>query len=60
MGADRRVRFRKVAIVRDLGDTVEIGGGLSTAEWVIDNPPDTLQSGDSVRARRGGAADAGR
>ena len=60
MGPVRRVRLRKVTIVRDLGDTVEIGAGLSTADWVVDNPPDTLQSGDEIRPRRGGSGDAGK
>ncbi|MFI4941257.1 MAG: efflux RND transporter periplasmic adaptor subunit, partial [Burkholderiales bacterium] len=46
---DNRVVYRLIQISRDLGNTVEIASGLSTADRVIDNPPDSLEEGDLVR-----------
>jgi hypothetical protein len=36
-------------IGRDFGDSAEIVAGLSSADRVIDSPPETLQSGDQVQ-----------
>lgn len=45
---DRAV-IRQVKILRDLGAMVEVSAGLSTADRVIDSPPDGLRNGDRVR-----------
>ncbi len=60
-GADDRVTYRKVAISRDLGKTVEIQSGLQPGDRVIDTPPDGLADGDKVRisAARAKAVDNG-
>ncbi|WP_233888120.1 efflux RND transporter periplasmic adaptor subunit [Paraburkholderia flagellata] len=47
--AHRRVQLRDVTIGTDLGTRVEITAGLHAGERVIDNPPDSLASGDLVR-----------
>lgn len=47
--ADNHVAFRTIQISRDLGNTVEVASGLSTADRIIDNPPDSLENGDLVR-----------
>lgn len=44
------VRFRKVSVLRDLGKQVEVSDGLLAKERVINNPRDTLQEGQQVRA----------
>lgn len=44
------VRFRKVSVLRDLGKQVEVSDGLIAKERVINNPRDTLQEGQQVRA----------
>jgi len=56
LGRDGRAHLRRIAIGQDHGATVEVGAGLTRADRVIDNPPDSLQDGDAVRT--GGKADA--
>ncbi|MEX3980577.1 efflux RND transporter periplasmic adaptor subunit [Paraburkholderia sp. EG287A] len=47
--AHQHVQLRDVTIGTDLGTRVEITSGLHAGEHVIDNPPDSLASGDLVR-----------
>ena len=49
LGADGKVAFKPVQLGRDFGDTVEVASGLSPTDRVIDNPPETLANGDTVR-----------
>jgi len=49
LDAGNRVRIRKVAIARDLGNVVELGEGVTRADRIIDSPPDGLADGDQVR-----------
>jgi RND family efflux transporter MFP subunit len=49
VGAGGRVTMKPVTVVRDLGTTVEVAAGLTPADRVIDNPPDSLRPGDPVR-----------
>jgi hypothetical protein len=42
-------RIKTITIRRDLGRSVEVGAGLSPADRVIDNPPDSIRDGDPVR-----------
>ncbi|HEV7383958.1 MAG TPA: efflux RND transporter periplasmic adaptor subunit, partial [Phenylobacterium sp.] len=49
VGAAGRVTMKPVTVVRDLGTTVEVAAGLTPADRVIDNPPDSLRPGDQVR-----------
>jgi len=44
-----RVALKTVTAGRDFGDTVEILSGLSPAERVVMNPPDSLTAGQTVR-----------
>jgi RND family efflux transporter MFP subunit len=44
-----KVAIKPVAIQRDMGATVDVAGALTPADRIIDNPPDTLSAGDSVR-----------
>lgn len=45
---DRAV-IKPVSISRDLGHVVELEGGISPSDRVIDSPPDGLKDGDLVR-----------
>jgi len=41
--------MKVLTIRRDMGTFVEVGSGLSLADRVIDNPPDAIREGDSVK-----------
>jgi RND family efflux transporter MFP subunit len=56
VGADNRVRLEPVTIARDLGVAVEIAGGIAPGAAVIDNPPDSLVNGESVKVSGGQAS----
>jgi RND family efflux transporter MFP subunit len=47
--ASNHVRFKTINILRDNGATVDVGGGMSPNDRIIDNPADALQEGDEVR-----------
>lgn len=47
--ASNHVKLKTVTIARDLGAAVDVGGGLSPQDRIIDNPIDALQEGDEVR-----------
>ena len=49
VGPDGRVRLRRVTVARDLGTTIEVSAGLDPSDRVVDNPPDSLADGESVR-----------
>jgi RND family efflux transporter MFP subunit len=49
VGAGGRVTMKPVTVVQDLGTTVEVAGALTSADRVIDSPPDSLRPGDQVR-----------
>ena len=49
VGDDNRVVLKPVTISRDLGREVEIGGGLTPTDRVVESPPDGIASGDVVR-----------
>jgi membrane fusion protein, multidrug efflux system len=49
VGKDNRAELKPVSIATDLGTHVEIASGLNATDRVIDNPPDSLASGDAVR-----------
>ncbi len=56
---DNRVAYRSIQISRDLGSMVEVASGLSTADRIIDNPPDSLEDGDRVRVAQATAGPGG-
>src|ERR1700749_226446 len=49
VGPDDKIRFKKVAIARDLGRTIELASGLSPDDRVVVTPPDGIADGDAVR-----------
>jgi RND family efflux transporter MFP subunit len=56
--ADNRVLIKPVSLERDLGAVVEIASGLGPSDRVIENPPDGIGTGASVRLTGVGALDA--
>lgn len=52
LGADDTVSLRAVKLGRDLGRAVEVTSGLGPQDRVVLNPPDTIDAGERVRARR--------
>jgi RND family efflux transporter MFP subunit len=49
VGKDNHAILKPVTIATDLGTQVEIGSGLDAGDRVIDNPPDSIATGDAVR-----------
>jgi RND family efflux transporter MFP subunit len=49
LGAGDKVALKPVKLGRDLGDSVEVTTGLTAQDRVIDSPPETLRSGDTVQ-----------
>lgn len=52
VAADNRVVMKPVKIARDLGARVEIDAGLSANDHVVDNPPNSLVSGELVHPQQ--------
>ena len=44
-----KVMLKSIQLGRDFGDTVEVTAGLAPQDRVIDSPPETLRSGDTVQ-----------
>jgi RND family efflux transporter MFP subunit len=50
---DNRVVMKPIVIGADLGTQVVVTSGLDAHERVVNNPPDSLSNGDTVRVRTG-------
>lgn len=50
---DNRVLMKPITIATDLGTQVIVGSGLSAGDRVVNNPPDSLATGDKVRLMPG-------
>jgi multidrug efflux pump subunit AcrA (membrane-fusion protein) len=48
LGDGNKVVLKSVQLGRDFGDSVEVTAGLTPPDRVIDSPPETLRTGDSV------------
>jgi RND family efflux transporter MFP subunit len=59
LDAGNRVRIKKVAIERDLGNAIQLGEGVSKADRIIDSPPDGLADGDQVKVAQAAPRKAG-
>jgi multidrug efflux system membrane fusion protein len=55
LGANGRVAMKPITIGQDNGAFVDVATGLQAGDRVIDNPPDSLASGDLVRVAGAGA-----
>jgi RND family efflux transporter MFP subunit len=49
LDAGNHVHIRKVTIARDFGSVVQLGGGVTSADRIVDSPPDGIAEGDLVR-----------
>jgi RND family efflux transporter MFP subunit len=49
LDGNNKVVLKNVQLGRDLGDSVEVIAGLSPSDRIINNPPETLIAGDTVR-----------
>jgi RND family efflux transporter MFP subunit len=55
---DNHVVLKPVSIERDLGTVVQIASGLAATDRVIQNPPDGIANGDTVRVVKAASATA--
>jgi RND family efflux transporter MFP subunit len=55
VGQDGRVTVKPVTIARDEGATVQISGGVTAQDKVIDTPPDAIRTGDRVQVQTAAA-----
>ena len=46
---DNAVELRDIKVGRDFGTTIEATGGLTPSDKIVNNPPDSLVSGEVVR-----------
>jgi RND family efflux transporter MFP subunit len=49
LDSNDKVALKNVQLGRDLGDSVEVVAGLSPSDRIVNNPPETLAAGDTVR-----------
>jgi multidrug efflux pump subunit AcrA (membrane-fusion protein) len=56
LGADHRLSLKKLVIGRDLGNSVEVLGGIDANDSVVVNPPDALEQGEQVNLAPGNDA----
>jgi RND family efflux transporter MFP subunit len=59
VNAQHKVELRKVTIGNDLGNTVEITGGITAQDTLIANPPDYLVNGMPVTVQKSGGSTKG-
>src|SRR5712675_1246588 len=49
LDSNNKVVLKSVQLGRDFGDSVEVIAGLTPSDRIINNPPETLAAGDTVR-----------
>ncbi|MEH2478071.1 RND family efflux transporter MFP subunit [Nitrobacteraceae bacterium AZCC 2146] len=49
LDSNNKVVLKSVQLGRDLGDSVEVVAGLTPSDRIINSPPETLTTGDTVR-----------
>lgn len=54
VNSQNHVVLKTVTVAEDLGTSVRLNSGLSPADRVIDNPPDSIGNGDAVRVASAG------
>jgi RND family efflux transporter MFP subunit len=47
--ASNHVHLKPISIGSDMGNVVDINGGITLKDRIIDNPPDSIENGDPVR-----------
>jgi multidrug efflux pump subunit AcrA (membrane-fusion protein) len=46
---DNTVELRDIKVGRDFGTSMEVTGGVNSSDKIVNNPPDSLVSGEAVR-----------
>lgn len=59
VGPDRRIHLQTLTIGRDLGDSVEVLGGIKSEDTFVINPPDALEEGERVLIATNNAGSSG-
>lgn len=49
---DHKTRLQAITIGRDYGTTLEVITGLSPNDWIVLNPPDSLDDGENVNVKQ--------
>jgi len=49
--ANHRVRLQALSIGRDYGTSLEVLTGLKPEDWIVLNPPDSIENGEEVRVK---------
>lgn len=49
--ANHRVRLQALSIGRDYGTSLEVLTGLKSDDWIVLNPPDSIENGEEVHVR---------
>lgn len=52
VGQDDRARLQPLIIGRDYGTTLEVLSGLKPDQWIVLNPPDSLEDGQQVHVKQ--------
>jgi RND family efflux transporter MFP subunit len=52
VGSDDRARLQPLVIGRDYGNTLEVLSGLKPDQWIVLNPPDSLEDGQQVHVKQ--------
>ena len=50
--ANNTARLRPLVIGRDYGTTLEVLGGINADDWIVLNPPDSLEDGQTVHVKQ--------
>jgi RND family efflux transporter MFP subunit len=59
LDSNDKVVLKSVKLGRDFGDSVEVVAGLTPSDRIINSPPETLATGDTVRVAGAGSQVAG-
>lgn len=57
VAGNKRVMFKRVEILKDLGTSLDIAAILNANEMVINNPPESLMEGDLVKLKMSHSAE---
>jgi hypothetical protein len=52
VGPDDRAHLQPLIIGRDYGTTLEVVSGLKPDQWIVLNPPDSLEDGQVVKVKQ--------
>ena len=50
--ADGKTRLQRITVGRDYGNTLEVVDGLKPGDWIVLNPPDSLEDNQKVNVKQ--------